>query len=298
MGCHIKMMKLSFSVLAFLFCFLLIPKTAHAQFFTGPIASSVGGAGIAALDPSEAGILNPAAVAHLRSYYIGGNYAYGHHERDGDSRSFGAILSDGTEGNAFPGSLSIQHRVNEPRGGANSSTTLDISIAAATFISERISIGASVHRQADEVSNQGNFSQYNGSIGILYTPLDYFGIGAVVYDLLPPGESNPAIIQTTQTYAVGANLLIKKLLNVRLDVSRPDRNNPNHRNNILTGLDTYFRPDFAVRFGMLFKESVDETYFTAGLGYKGPKLSVDYTFQKDVRVADSYRHMFDLWIPF
>ena len=289
------MMKLAvFSFVSSLF----ISMSAQAQFFTGPIASAVGDAGIAAMDPSEAGVLNPAAVAQLSSFFFGANYNYGHHERDGDFKGFGAILSDGSAGNAFPGSVSIQHRVVEPKNGAPSTTELDINVAIAKFIAQKVSIGISAHRQADEVSGLGGFAQYNGTIGLLYTPLENFGIGAVVYDFLPPSDANPISIQTTQTYAVGANLLVHKVLNVRLDVTRPDRNNPNHRNNILTGLDTYFRSDFAVRLGMAFKESIDETLFTAGLGYKGPKLSLDYTFQKDVRVADSYRHLFDLWIPF
>lgn len=279
-------------VACFLFC-----SISQAQFQTGPIASATGGAGRASLDPGEAGLLNPASVAHLRRYYFSGNYGMGQHERDGDMRQYGLLLADGTEGNTFPGSLSYTRRTLERKGGVTE-TQSDIQLALAEFFSDRIAMGFAAHRQTNEVTSGGDHTQYNGHVGLMLTPLDNLGFGAVIYDFIPPRDSVPSGIRTVPTFAVGTNLIIQKILYLRLDLVRPDLDNPNRRTNVMGGIDTYFREDFAARVGVMALETKDQTYFTAGLGYKGPKLSVDYTYQKDTRVADSGRHLFDLWLPF
>lgn len=280
-----------------IFAFLILPISARAQFFTGPISSGTGGAGRAAIDPSEAGLLNPAAVAHLQKYYISGYYGFGSHSKDGDLQQYGAFLGDGSEGSAFPGSLSYVRRVMTGRNGVKL-TQSDINLAIAEFAGERIAFGLGAHRRTDELSSGGDWEQYNGTIGVLVTPWEIFGIGFVLYDFLPLNDHAPTAVQLNPTFAIGTNLLIQQILRLRLDLVRPDKQNPNRRTNVMAGLDTYFRPDFAFRFGSLWSETTDQTFVTTGFGYKGPKLSFDYTFQKDVRVAEGARHMFDLWIPF
>jgi hypothetical protein len=298
-----KTRSLIFLSLLFLFLgpLLLGQSVAQAQFATGPIASAVGGAGRASLDPSEAGLLNPAAVAHLQRYYFSGNYGISNHEREGDLKQYGLLLADGTEGNSFPGSLSYTRRNLDSKGGGTE-TQSDIQLSLAEFFSERIALGFTVHRQSNErsqsIAGGGEYTQYNGHIGLMLTPWDFVGLGLVAYDILPPREGVPSGIRTVPTFALGTNLIIQKILHVRLDLVRPDLDNPNRRTNVMAGFDTYFREDFAARVGVMAKETADQTYFTAGLGYKGPKLSIDYTYQKDTRVADSGRHLFDLWLPF
>lgn len=283
--------------LALIILFSTFSISAHAQFFTGPISSAIGGAGRAAIDPSEAGLLNPATVAHLRRYYVSGNYGFGSHVNDGDLQQFGVLLADGTEGNAFPGSLSYVRRTINRRDGVRL-TQSDINIAIAEFAGDRIAFGLSAHRRTDELSSGGDWEQYNGTLGILVTPYEFLGLGFVLYDFLPLNDFAPAGVQTVPTFAIGSNFLIGETFRIRLDLVRPDKQNPNRRTNVMAGFDSYFRPDFSFRFGGLWSETTDQTFVTAGLGYKGPKLSFDYTFQKDVRVAEGARHLFDLWIPF
>ncbi len=284
--------------LILIFAVLLAGVQARAQFFTGPISSATGGAGRAALDPSEAGLLNPASVAHLNTYNISGSYGLGHHDKDGDFKQWSILASDGSEGASFPGALSYVRRTVEPLRGGVKNTQSDIQLSLAELMGERIAFGVSAHRRSDELSSGQDHVQYNGHLGLLVTPLDFLGIGIVAYDIVPASDSVPESVRVVPTFALGSNLIIQKILHFRLDLVRPDKFNPGRRTDVMVGIDSYFRPDFAMRVGGLFKETEDRTFFTAGLGYKGPKLSFDYTFQKDVRVADSYRHLFDLWLPF
>ncbi|RYG54448.1 hypothetical protein EON80_31745, partial [bacterium] len=247
---------------------------------TGPIASATGGAGRASLDPGEAGLLNPASVAHLQRYYFSGNYGFGNHERDGDMKQYGLLLADGTEGNTFPGALSYTRRNLDYKGGGTEVQS-DINLSLAEFFSDHIAMGFAIHRQTNErnaIAGGGDHTQYNGHVGLMFTPFEYFGLGLVAYDVLPPRDGVPSGVRTVPTFALGTNLIIQKILYVRLDLVRPDLDNPNRRTNVMAGLDTYFREDLAARIGVMAKETTDQTFFTAGIGYKGPKLSFDYTY--------------------
>jgi hypothetical protein len=81
-------------------------------------------------------------------------------------------------------------------------------------------------------------------------------------------------------------------------VARPLRDNPKNRTNAGVGLETILEQAIAFRTGVNWQETENKTLFAVGIGYRGPRLSIDYTFEKDTRVDEATRHLVDLWMPF
>ena len=63
--------------------FILFAQSSFAQFYTGPIAESMGGSGRAGSSPAESAYLNPATLAEIKSYYGGMSAGWGDHPIDG-----------------------------------------------------------------------------------------------------------------------------------------------------------------------------------------------------------------------
>ncbi len=289
------------TLLFLLFIATLFQSQANAQFFTGPVASATGGAGRAAVDPGESQFLNPASVAHLQRYYVAADLGFGDHPKTGTENTYGVLLSDGSPENLFSGSFSYIRKTETPNIGPNAGTFItssDFAIAAAGFAYEGLAVGVGAHRLQQSLTGSGDFAQNNIHLGVLYSPVESFGVGFVAYDALGTTDSSvPQGLQLVPTFALGMHAMYEEMFRVRLDFVRPDKSNPNHRTNVLFGMESFFRKNLAIRLGNEWKETDDQSFFTAGLGFKGPKLSFDYSFQTDTRVSGGSRHLFDLWLP-
>lgn len=286
------------SLLFLLLIGLLLPVGASAQFFTGPAASGAGGAGRAAIDSGEAAFLNPASVGFLSRYYASAYYGMAQFEGGGEHNLWGLSLADGSEGNFISGALSyIRKRVDQ---GRFSDTQQDLQITLAGAPLKRLSIGIAGHRLMNQIlhpSGAGSeYVQLNAHLGLIYVPFTDFGIGFVAYDVLPVGDSVPESVRLVPTHAFGLNYLYEKIFRMRLDLLRPDMKNAGGRVDIMSGMEAIYQENFALRLGGYWQETADRTYFTAGFGYWGPRLSFDYSLQKDVRNGDNIRHLIDLWL--
>jgi hypothetical protein len=277
---------------------LVVVHRAEAQVFTGPSASASGGAGRAAVDLGESSFLNPAGIAFIQRYIASVYAGVGKNQGEGDSSVLAASLADATLDSLIPGSLTYVRRKTDAIGGV-SDTQSDIAVTIAGFVHRKFAIGVTGHRITDQILSATSgveYNQYNATIGALFVPVPFLGIGVVAYDIAP-GDSTPVGIHVVPTYAIAGNFVYQKFFDVRLDLVRPDTNNPGQRMNVNLGLETFFQEFFVFRVGGFWRETADQDYFTAGIGYKGPKVSVDYSFQKDVRSGENGRHLVDLWMP-
>jgi hypothetical protein len=273
-----------------------IGSHANAQFFTGPISGATGQTGRAAVDPGEAAFLNPAAIAHLQRYYAAADYNFGTEPKEGDSTRYGVLLTDGSPSNVFPGAFSYIRRSNDLPNG-QSEKIQDFQVSIAGFVGSKLAVGASAHRMIFDPSAGSGSTHDNGTFGLLFDPVEWLGLAAVYYDAFWIGETPNVNARMTPTIALAAHLVPTERFRIRIDYLRAQRY-ATDRADVGFGAETFFRHDFVFRLGVFAHETADQTFATAGLGYAGPKLSVDYAYQKDVRTAEGHRHMFDLWLPF
>lgn len=292
--CHAPLFVFAVEI-AFGLAVLCAGSNAFSQIATGTTAAAMGGAGRAAVDAGENSWLNPAALTQARGYFFGAHGSIADHAITGNQKQYGLVAADNEADQLGAGSLSYIH-TNNSRSQGNLYTQ-DIQAAAAAQVLSNFSVGVAVHRLSQAVSVGTNQTQYNATLGVLWTPVTDLGFGLVGYDLIPQGHSIPDDLRLIPTIAFGSDWIIKKFLQVRLDFSHPLAL-ADGRTDVMAGLGTYFDQNFAFRFGTDWKETKNETWLTAGVGFTGPKLSVDYAFQKDIRQAEGHRHSIDLWMPF
>ncbi len=271
-------------------------SSASAQIVTGAIAGAIGGAGRGAVDPAEASYLNPASVAHLQQYYFSAHYHTGNYGVDGDRSNFGVQLADGMQGSVIPGAFSYTKKLIELPGV--SATIQDFAVTLAGFPMRHVSLGVTGHRAMSSVPARED-TQDNVHVGLLVIPVPYLGLGFVVNDALNSSDTIPAVLRLNRTYSLGAHVMMTPTFRLRLDASQPERQlgYEGRRTDVMGGLETFFTPEWMFRVGSQWQETRDQTNVTTGLGYRGPRLSFDYTFQKDVRSEGGARHLVDLWLP-
>ncbi len=275
---------------------LIFSNFALAQSFTGPAASGTGGAGRAVVEGSESAIINPATLGYMDRYHMALPFAESSHPTEGYSQTYGAILTDGSTDKMFPGALSYL-KSRDIRGGVESKRQ-DIHLALADRSTKFLAVGLAGHYRTYEQINSSKYNQTNMDLGALLTPLENLGLAFVAYNILSGDENVPVAIRDVPTLAVGMNYIYEETFSARVDAIRPDKFNPNHRTDLLAGLQMTFMESFAVRGGCNWKETANQTWLTGGLGYMGPRLSFNYAYQKELRESVGNRHIVDLWMSF
>lgn len=282
---------------------LLTPGLANAQLFTGTMAGGMGNSGRAAIDPSESAYLNPASVAYFGAYTMTGAYQMGDVRNSGAAqtqsgfKTYGLQISDGSSNNIVPGAISYLHNVvdlDNSVGGGNF-TQDDFQISLGEIFFSRFAFGLSVHHLMQNGRGIKD-RQTNATLGVMYTPTERIGIGLVGYDLIPSPESLQPGRALNAVYGLGTNILFTDSFSARADIVKPGVGSRG-RADVGIGLQSYFNEFLAVRLGLQLKETADQTNLTAGFGYRGPKFSIDYSFQQDTRSGGYARHLVDLYLP-
>lgn len=279
----------------------------ESPYRVGPASAALGGSGRGAVIPTESGWLNPAALAHISSYHFALSHQQSNRESGEGYRDYAVLLADGGQDRMAAGHFSyIQRSVFRPNpsgGKSISAEQRDFQGSLAIRLPwKNISIGGTFRRLIHEQAG-ADLSQNTFALGVMLPITGEIGIGLTGHDLLASGEK----IGTAPEEALDARLIPRigvgfhaipfSILHVRVDLVRPLEKNPGGRQNAHIGLESWFRDDFAFRVGGAWLETRDEMWLTTGLGFKGPRLSLGYSFEKEVRTANGVRHTFDLWLP-
>ncbi len=264
----------------------------------GPISSALGGSGRAAADPTEAGWLNPASLVHARFYHLALSHQQSHRDNGDGYRDYAVMFTDGGEEKIAAGSFSyVQRSTLAGASGSIVGEQKDFQGSMGIFLpNRRTSIGAT-YRRLIHAQGGTEWSQDTYSIGTLIPVSDTFGFAIVGQDLAGSSSAAPLEARFIPSVAVALHQRFQNILEVRADVIRPLRENEEGKMDYRLGAESWFRPDFAFRIGGGWLETRKEMWMTAGIGFKGPKLSFGYAFEKEMRSSDGTRHSFDLWMP-
>lgn len=258
----------------------------------------MGGAGRAAVSPSESPFLNPASVPFFGQYFATGFYSQSEHPQSGEAQQFGALLSDGYADRLFQGALGYVQTNMKP--GVGDASSQDIYASAAGFVYQNVSFGLQAHRYIFKATGVPETTQYNGGAGLMYAYSKSLMLGIVASDILKAKDSIPLVARLNKTVGIGATYTYDKQFSFRVDAVRPTDQNPDKDTDLMAGFETEAMEYMAFRSGFRWNEAIgpERRVFTAGLGFKGPKLRADYGFEKDTKVGGGVRHSFDLWMSF
>lgn len=250
----------------------------------------MGGAGRAAGE-SEGHLLNPASLAHLKSYSIDGGYRYQSLEEKGGVRDWFVNVADGSEGSLFLAGATYVNAQKKINGLLIDEEDLLVSVGG--FIAEGLSLGLQAQMWSQEAPHASEIVIYQLSFGMLYVPAESFGIGFVAYHFLDDHE--PGL---RPELGLGFHYLLEPIFRLRFDVEYPTKYNPDKKGILMLGSETLFMSGLKPRIGTKIDDVAKRSYLTLGLGWDGPKFAINYSFEKDVRTQGYHRQSIDLNLVF
>ncbi len=271
--------------------------SAFSQEFVGVVSGGMGGAGRAALDPMEVGVLNPAGLMHLTKYYGGVEFSSLHPGEAVDIRQWKATLADASKDAAFPASFSyVQRQIRVEQGPDEKQQRFHLSVA--DEILKGLAIGVSVHHfmsRPDQVKTQ---TRTNADLGLLWTPSTNLGLALIGYNLMGHDEELISMTDLRRTVGVGINYMVPDIVNFRADYLQPIEENDDTLGVAMVGLERGLTAGFIMRLGYQWNGLQESNWLTAGLGWVGPRLSFGYAYQKQTWSGDEVSHLIDLWLHF
>jgi len=282
---------LFFSLQSFAFIDLKGTDGTLTSIFDGPAAVALGGAGLAAKSPNESGQVNPATLPLLDGSHFGFIYGAESVGPRAGSNKYHLIITEATDEVIFPGSLSLS-KVGVFKDGRDLSLQ-QLHGAVGFDISDFVSVGLAIKYMTLDGQNRPQSNAFNSTLGVLVSPHRSLGFALVFDDFI---DSNQ--IPSISTLGFGSQYIFDRILRVRADAILPQENNPNRKLILKAGLESLFLgKDFNFRLGYRSDDFRAQRYFATGLGWQGPKLGLNYGYERNV-LSEDYRHIIDMLLQF
>lgn len=283
----------------YLFAISFMLFAAHARavdFFKGPQSAAMGHAGRAHLESAESAFLNPALLPLLKNsgnntYFRDGSLEDGQHRN-----SLGIGFFDNSEGVWFPGAI---HYVRLRDTGRTPKVAQGEvwHVAGGYALNDRVLVGASAYQLSYQTEGV-RYSQWNGSLGTVLKISPILGVAYVLDNVAKPGSEIPQGLREDTEQSLGLFGSVYEVVHVRFDISRREHNNPDSKLAYMVGIETLSQEFLLVRAGFKMDELKNENLWTAGLCFNGPRLKIDYAFEKSSDRSSGALHSVDLRLPF
>ncbi len=290
-------MKISLLFLLFAVCISTVCEPALSlEFFRGAMSSALGHTGRAGLDSAESAFINPALLPLMPNNGMNIYYRDGYLEDGQHRHAVGAGVFDNSEEVFFPGSLHYL-RLRDT-GKLPTPVEGEVWHAALGYQAHsRWLLGASLYR-LNHRQEGTSFEQWNGSLGTLFKITPDLGVALVIENPAHPGSEVPQNLREDLQTAIGFFGTVAEAAHLRFDLSRRERDNPDGKMAYMFGIETRSLEYLLVRAGFKRDEWSDQNLWTAGLCFNGPRLKLDYAFEKTSTASSGALHSVDLRLPF
>lgn len=282
---------------AIIFALFFISFYSNAEFFKGPISSAMGGTGRAGISSSEGAFLNPAVIPLIKNYefigfYRDGEIAEGQHRQ---GWAVGAV--DNSEGVLFPGAA--HYGRTRDTGRSIRGIHGEIWHAAGAYLfHDRLSVGFSAYRIQYKSKGDRAYTQWSGSLGMVALLSDLISVAYVYDNVARPGSETPKGLREDPKHSLGFFGRVGDLMVVRADLQREVYFNPDGRLTYMAGFESVTSEWFVARMGYRLDDLANQRFATAGFGFNGPRLKVDYAIEKNIEGTSGALHSVDLRVPF
>lgn len=276
---------------------LSMPHTSQANEMVGAVSNSLGGTGRAAGESNESLFLNPAAIGLLDRFYTGSFWQTGFIGQDIQRTTYGMTLTDASKDMIIPGSLSF--RRNTFNQGVDQYKENEFKAGFSVRWSERWHLGIGASHLRARGPDGARHNQNNIDLGLLTALTPNWGLSLSWENLLAPDGSLPEPLVRNSYVALGTQYVYDNLLVLRYEALLPIyigevTQYVGHR----AGVAVTMRGGFQMNLGYSLDDSRRESWASGGLVWRGPRLRLAYSYQKEERQALGDRHMVDLWFDF
>lgn len=260
------------------------------------MAGATGGAGLGANDEADQNFLNPASLTHLKNMSVGYVYADGYHGDDEHDRFYGITVADNSESVLVTGAFTYLAR----RRTFPIFNTLDekyFELALAGRIVQQLSWGIGIFHLNQEAVGLDTYKQTNARVGLFYNPTPEFGLGFIANNIAGTDDDVPKNLRLKDELGLGANYIFMRQFRARADIYRQTQYNPDGKVRWGAGFESFIDAWFVVRAGYKSDSLIDRDYLTLGFGFTGPRLKIDYSYQKNMDDNRGGMHSVDFRMP-
>lgn len=270
---------------------------AEAQYFTSPSASSMGGTGRAAVEPADGLFLNPAVVALAGPFELDAYFRDGYLEAQQHENVFGLSVMDNSDDVVVPGAITYL-RGHRTFPGLPSVDEQLWQFSVAKFYSQRLAFGIMGNYLSQRPQVGKKVTQWNAGVGLAYHFHSSFSLAGSFMNFLDQGDDVPAHLRQPPILGLGIRYMFDKVFEARADVYREEKFNPDKKASYGLGLKVFALEFLNFHFGGRWEGLADRTLATAGLCFNGPKIKIDYSFEKNVDRTRGAMHSVDIRVPF
>lgn len=311
-----------FVVLISFFIVVLVGERLEAKMIYGPAVRGVGGAGRASSIPLEGVLLNPSLLPRFHDYYLGSFWSEGSLSKKQYFGEFGVMLSDSTADKLFPAAAAFFRR-RYFDSDHHSVSENEYRISFAGEFNKKVSIGFTVDRLESTHSLFGKKIQHNADVGVHYIPIPELGLALVGYNILRPPSSVPDVVRLKREFGFGSYYSFSNFLGLHFDFLKSVESVHSSANSLaiaagpkgsaasgynspvynpsgwrwMFGLGSLFSEFWIARLGTVIDDIHSQRLVSVGFGFLGPRLTLDYSFENEVRTGGQY-HAVDLRIVF
>ena len=273
----------------YLIVLVCIEVSAFGQRGRGPVASSLGGAGVASLQAVEGAFFNPAAIASAENNHV--SIHGSQEELNGvDYKDWGFYAIDSGSGSIAKGAFSYQK--SEQDGPGLRSSTSRWEISGAKYLIPGLALGTAFTKQTDrDLINETEKVEYNLDLGALYNFDPSLSAGLLLENAFTGKDDRQQPLFTAgMEYRLGS---VFRYLAETNKVFKADS-----QWNYAVGVELKATDSTSYRLGYLGDKENNRNYYTGGFSWQGPRLGIYYAFQSGVGDSAETLHSLDFRVFF
>jgi hypothetical protein len=278
-----------------IFLIQLITVTSFASQPSGAVSLATGQAAIASVDAGDSVFLNPAAMAHLKGYFITTGLI-GQTQANTDSSNLITIsVGDNSVDAMVPAGVLYTHGSISAAGTQWKSRSAQV--AMGDFVAPKVAVGLSVFHQILQ-SYDVVKTRTSADLGLLHTPTENLGLGFLAKNLgITKDQAAWPLERLSPQLGLGFNYIYQSFIRVRLDLMQGPAGQRNKLSSMM-GFESFLSQWLIFRIGAQRDGATDSNLSTFGLGFAGPKFQINYAYQTKPQDLDYELHAVDLVIPF
>lgn len=292
---RVHFFKLCFLGVSNIFIFLS-SFTVQAQSFTGPISQSLGHTGVAAYDSAENTLINPATLVLAPGFEWASYYEGGTPQSSVRQSVWGLTLVDNGQQIAFPGTITyLKNRYRKE--GAHTVNSEYWGAGVAGYFFKTMALGLHIHRLDQKVEGGESYETWNADLGYLVHGATS-ALGVSLLHILDNPTTVPEALRSQPQLKVGGQYIWGRQFLYRVDMTYQLKQNPKNDLVYGVGIGHIFNSFLVGRLGYFWNTPQKEQLASVGLGFNGPKLKLDYSYQRGVKGHKEELHGVDIRVGF
>ncbi len=268
---------------------------AQAQSHIGAVSAATGESGVAAVEASETPFGNPAALAHMRGYYLTAGFGATKQNHMGTNQDMSVSVTDSMKDTVVPTSFSYAQQNYRPEGFEDDMLSRSFKLSFGNSVTSQVAFGLGINYQ-DDGWLQDRYRQTNIETGFLWTPNANVGAAILFDNMIPAPDSIPEQFKLKQKTSIGTSLNYRKVVRVKADLISA-AGNSFAKPTLAAGMESYLNRWLIFRWGLQRNNEVEANLYTAGLGFVGPKFALHYAYENSPQNESLTRHSVDLALP-